>query len=368
MGRDLKLGSLFSGKEKSVVGIDVGSSSIKIVELKEERGKIVLATYGEVATGPAFEAPIGSPNLFDPDPLAEILRNVLTEANVETRRAGVALQSSASLMFTLSLPASAMKSLDGVIPLEARQYIPVPLSEVVLNWSVVPDHIQHRYEGEEMTAEMTENAEREVLIAATRNDVLGNYTNLMGQAELKVGHYELEIFSALRSTLDRELVPLILIDLGAQQTRVAVVHYGVVMQFRTINRGGWYITQNLARSLGVSLQKAEELKRSVGLIGDVPDVVQGVELAMMQIIQDIKNTIQEFQSKYRVVVDRGYLIGGVARTLGLSELMNRELGIDIYTSDPFAKVENPEFLDPVLGSIGPEFAVAAGVALHEFLG
>lgn len=359
------MGSLFAKKPDAIIGIDIGSSAIKIVELKKEKGVMTLGTYGEVAIGPYLEKPIGSIAQADPDILAQALIDVLKESHSTAKHAVVSIQSSASLLFVLNLPEQAMSALETVVPNEAHKYIPVPLSEVSLNWDIIPSHIQHRYEAGN-APDMTAEHQRDVLVAAIRNDALSGYRNIMSQAGIAINAMEIEIFSTLRSLYHNELTPFAVVDIGASGVRIAIVHYGVVMQYDVAPRGSASWTDSLVRSLSVSFQKAEELKRTVGIAGNMSDVVDSLQITASQLVSDIRSSLQKYERQHNVVVDHMILTGGGARMPGLQDYVDQQFDIAATLVDPFNMVEVPGFLEPVLASVGPEFSCAVGAALKGF--
>ena len=359
------MGSLFAKKPDAIIGIDIGSSAIKIVELKKEKGVITLGTYGEVAIGPYLEKPVGSLAQADPDILSQALIDVLKESHSTAKHAVISIQSSASLLFILKLPTQAMSSLDTVVPNEAHKYIPVPLSEVSLNWNIIPNHIQHRYEMEDIEKIHTES-EQDVLVAAIRNDALSGYRNIISQAGLTMSTMEIEIFSTLRSLYHNELTPFAIVDIGASGVRVAVVHYGVVMQYDVVPRGSTTWTDSLVRSLSVSFQKAEELKRTIGITGNMSDVVDTLQVAASQLANDIRSSLQKYERQHSVVIDHMVLAGGGSRMPGLQEYIDQQFDIAVTLVEPFDMVDVPGFLKPVLDSVGPEFSCAVGAALKGF--
>jgi type IV pilus assembly protein PilM len=133
---------LFS-KEKtaeSVIGIDIGVSAIKIVQLKRKGGKALLETYGTLALGPYQQMPIGSvTNLAVPE-IVQALSDIIREAGITVYDGGIAIPSNSSLLFTLQLPANIEeKEYPTIVPTEARKFIPVPISEVLLDYWVIPN-------------------------------------------------------------------------------------------------------------------------------------------------------------------------------------------------------------------------------------
>src|SRR3984957_16593879 len=134
------LRSLSSGKgESSVLGIDIGSSSVKIVQLRPSRGAAILETYGEIALGPYGKEPIGRPIKLAPEVVGAAIVDLMKQANVTAKQGGISIPFSSSLVTVLDLPKFDQSTLKQVVPIEARKYIPVPISEVSLDWFVIPE-------------------------------------------------------------------------------------------------------------------------------------------------------------------------------------------------------------------------------------
>src|SRR3989338_8244595 len=138
------MGSIFGGiigkKSESVLGIDIGSSSIKIVQLSRKNGHAVLDTYGELSLGPYAGKSIGEATSLPTEKIIEALGDLLKEKEVKitTRLCGVAIPFSSSLITVIDMPNESLKQLSEMIPIEARKYIPVPISEVSLDWYIIP--------------------------------------------------------------------------------------------------------------------------------------------------------------------------------------------------------------------------------------
>src|SRR3989344_359975 len=134
------IGSFTTKKSQSVLGIDIGSSSIKIVQLSRKNGHAVLETYGELALGPYAGKSVGEATNLPQEKIIEAIADMLKEkeVNVTTRVCGVAIPFASSLMAVIEMPAMPVKQLESMIPIEARKYIPVPISEVTLDWYIIP--------------------------------------------------------------------------------------------------------------------------------------------------------------------------------------------------------------------------------------
>src|SRR3989344_3765304 len=136
------LGSLFwrigGGSEHSVLGLDIGASSAKIVQVRSSKGAAILETYGEIALGPYGQQPVGKAVKLTPEKIAEALVDLMKEANVTARSGGFSIPFSSSLISILDLPKVDAGALKRMVPIEARKYIPVPISEVTLDWFAIP--------------------------------------------------------------------------------------------------------------------------------------------------------------------------------------------------------------------------------------
>src|SRR3989344_2129759 len=132
------LTAFFQKKSESVLGIDIGASAIKVVQLHKKGGKAILDTYGEIALGPYANLEVGRATSLGVDKTSEALTDVLRESNTATKKCGMAIPFGSSLMTIMEMPALPQKQLAQMIPIEARKYIPVPISEVLLDWWVIP--------------------------------------------------------------------------------------------------------------------------------------------------------------------------------------------------------------------------------------
>src|SRR3989344_7908991 len=127
----------------SVVGVDIGSSSIKVVQLRKEKERAILETYGEIALGPYANQKVGQAVKLTEEKVSEALRDLLREANVKSNKAIFSIPLKSSFVTTIVLPAETRDNLASVVPMEARRYIPIPLSEVVLDWWMIPETSTH---------------------------------------------------------------------------------------------------------------------------------------------------------------------------------------------------------------------------------
>ncbi len=363
------LSNLFGKQSPSVLGIDIGSSAIKIVQLKRKNGRAILETYGELALGPYAGGTVGQATNLPTEKIVEALNDLLSEkeVNVTTRTCGIAIPFSASLMSVIELPQVPVKQLAQMVPIEARKYIPVPISEVTLDWSIIPQD-QNPELPEPRDAEGKPALPKmEILIVALHNDTVNRYKEIVTKSALDASFFEIEIFSTMRSILDSETTPVMIVDMGATSTKLYIVERGVLRGSHTINRGSQAVTNTLSKSLGISVTDAEILKRDKGLLGvaggiGVKDIII---TAFDYIFSEANHIVLEYEKQYNKNISKIFLVGGGSALKGFVDVAKQSFQTEIVAGDPFSKVVAPAFLEQVLRETGPEFTVAVGVALRK---
>lgn len=353
------LSDLFSAKRSgSVIGVDVGSSSLKVVQLRREGGSAVLETYGEIALGPSAGAEIGQATNLSAEKIAETLKDLLREANVTTKNAGVSIPFSRSLLTLVELPRRASaEEQKTVISLEARKYIPVPVQEVQLDWFILPEAIT---EGSEPSPKV------KVLIVAVHNDELTLLQSVVEGSGIVASFYEIEIFSTIRSVVDEPIKPVLILDIGASATKVYVVERGVVAMSHNIRQGGQDVTRTIASAHNIEMSKAETVKKEHGFGNkEAPYSRETVELVFSRIFDEARRVVTKYETLYNKPISGAVLTGGGGVTKELAAYAQSFFSMSVVVADPFAKVSAPAFMRPVLKEIGPEFAVAVGLALRK---
>lgn len=364
--------ALGGSSDTSVVGIDIGSSSLKVVQLRTSRGSAILETYGEIALGPYDEKEVGRAVKLSNERVVQAMLDLMKEANITATSAGVSIPFASSLISVLDMPDVKKDQLKRMVPIEARKHVPVPVSEVMLDWFLIPEdeHDDAFDRVEEET--MMQKRGREVLLVAIHNETLENYQAIMKNANLMASFYEIEIFSAIRSALGHGVAPILIVDLGASTSKVYVVERGIVRLSHLVNVGSQQMTEVLARSMGWEFQKAERIKREFGLT-DSPSYSQeenerkreALLSTLNRIFSEVNRVLLGYGKRYNKHVSQVVFTGGGASLPNLTEHANTALNAEVLMADPFAKLETPAFLDEVLTDIGPGFAVAVGVALRK---
>lgn len=360
------LGKFFGKKESpSVVGVDIGSSAIKVVQIKKKSGQAVLETYGELALGPYGGASIGQAVNLPQDKVASALFDLMREkeVNITTTQAGISIPFGSSLMSVIEMPEVSQKQLEVMVPIEARKYIPVPVNEVMLDWSVIPKPSNPNDDEDEDKKNALKRID--VLVVAIHNDTIARYQNIIQKAGLEPGFFEIEIFSTMRSVVDESLTPVMVMDMGAASTKLYIIERGIIRASHTVNRGAQDITSAIAQSLGLSIERAEIMKREIGASGQDPTLAKIISLVLDFIFAETNRTLLNFEKKYNKSVSKVVLVGGGAAMKGLNELTKNAFKTEAVMGNPFGKLATPAFIENILKETGPEFAVAIGSALRR---
>ncbi len=323
----MALFGLFGGKKNpSVLGVDIGSSSLKVVQLRRQSGRAVLETYGELALGPYAHKDVGQATELDADSVATTLKDLVREAKVTTNEAGISIPFSRSLLTLVELPYRAdRKEQETVIELEARKYIPVPIGEVQLDWFIVPDE----------SAEKTREKVR-VLLVAVHNDELKRLQSVARLAGLSARFYELEIFSTIRAVVDEPVKPVMVLDIGAATTKAYVVEHGVVALSHTIPHGGQDATHAFATGSNLPFPRAEELKKEGGLLGSA-ELRSALEFVYGQLFAQARRVFMQYEAVHRKPIANIILTGGGGVTKNLGGFAQSLFAIEVRVADPFAK-------------------------------
>ncbi|MEK9161039.1 MAG: type IV pilus assembly protein PilM [Patescibacteria group bacterium] len=351
---------IFTGKKKSksVIGVDIGSSSLKVVQLRREGGTAVLENYGELALGPYAGSEVGTATNLSADKISEALVDLLREVGITTTDAGISIPFSRSLLTLVELPrrdnAEEQKT---IISLEARKYIPVPVTEVQLDWFIVPEPLP---EGSEQSRKV------KVLLVAVHNDELALLQSVVTAAKLDATFYEIEIFSTIRSVVDEPVKPVMVLDIGASATKVYVVERGVVAVSHNIRGGGQDMTRAISAAHNLAMPTAELQKKEFGLGNGTASYDRAtIEGVFSRIFEEAKRVMVQYETAHNKAVSALMLTGGGGVTKDLAVYAKTFFSVDVRVADPFAKTAAPAFMRPVLSEIGPEFAVAVGLALRK---
>ena len=339
-----------------VVGIDVGSSSIKVVQLEEVKNVLTLTTYGEIQLGPYGNKEIGQSVMLSAKQEQEALVDVLRESAVVAKHAVFAMPLSSSFVTNTIVDADPKADISALVRVEARKVIPVSLNEVTLDWAEM-----------ELEEAQKEDMKREVLIAAIQNSALERFKILTQFAGLSVPPTEIECFSAIRSLHTEGAEDIAIIDIGATSTKLYVAKKGLLMRMHRIRVGGATATNRIASVLNIGFEDAEIRKREVQKTdSDYADIKRAHDTSFERAFKELNQVLQEYEEKNSVKIKNIYLSGGATLFAGVDTALRDVLHRDISRTNAFAKVSYPAFMQDTIKEIAPSFTVALGAALRAF--
>ncbi len=357
-----------SQKSESVLGIDVGSSSVKVVQLAKKKGKAVLETYGEIALGPYTGTNLGRSAVLTDEKISEAISDVIRESNTTTKSSALSIPIASTFIIFMKIPTTDERKFAEMVPLEARKYIPVPVSEVTLDWWAIPKEESTMSEFQAGGTQEEKESGTEILVVVITNDALSRNKAIQNLTGLTVGFSEVEIFSNLRACIESSLAPQMLIDFGASSTKAFIVERGILKASHVINRGSQDITLAISNSMNISFDEAEKIKRTRGIVApeeESQSITDVSSITTDYIMAEAERFVLTYYKKSGKKLSKVAITGGGALLKGMRERVQKSFETQVEIADPFSKVEYPAFLEEVLRNAGPEFSVAIGLALRK---
>lgn len=363
-----KIGGFKGDDGDTAIGVDIGSSAIKVVEIKRKGGKAVLETYGAIALGPYADVDPGRVTNLPIEKVVLALQEVLKQSGVTSKSLALAIPVQSSLIFNIELPAQISETeIASIVPTEARKYIPVPITEVAIDYFILPKKEASFEEMNNPELPSLPSEKINVLVVATQNDAVARYRSIVSQCNLSATFFEIEVFSSIRSNFEHELSPVLLMDFGASRTKLSIVEFGMIKNYHTIDRGGADISNSISKSLNIPFTEAEKMKKDFGLFGSPSEksLADIIKVHLDYIFSETNNVLLGYERKYNRTISKVILTGGGSLLKGLNEMAVNNFRAEIEIGHPFSKVNAPAFLEKVLDTMGPEFAVALGLALRK---
>lgn len=339
------------------LGIDFGSSHIKVVELTIKNNRPYLSNYGKVSMHlSGDENDVVAQLQSSEDKIKRAFKALLDKIDHQADDAYVSMPGFSGLITIIDLPEMAEEELEQAIRFEAHKYIPSPIDEVALSWDVVSRG----------ASAVGGNARMEVMLVAALHKEVERYEYYLEGSDVHIELLELETFSLVRSLVSESDGVVLLVDIGSRASNLILVDHGVIKINRNVNSGGKEMTRTLAASLNVSVNRADSLKTSGKDI--INNKESSVAFPTLEVISgEAKRIISAYKAKNaNTRVDSVLLSGGVARMGGVDNFFSTELGLPVTIADPWRKVVYDSELAPIIPRLGPAYSVAIGLALAGF--
>jgi type IV pilus assembly protein PilM len=389
----------------SYLGIDIGTSSIKMVELENYKNQAKLKTYGyaDIAIN-VLSSSIDKNNQI----IADYIVDIAQKSNVQTKQVVAALPTFSVFNFIINLPPMPKKDLASAIKWEAKKFIPVPLEEMILDWKILnkkelgkknkkqtpkPEKVGDLANPQEeinqsigdvksdansarpkavlqnedkLVSPKAKNNNYRILLTAAPKNLVARYIDIFKRAKFNLLSLETEAFALSRSLIGNDTSTVMIVDIGATTADICIIEDGVPILNRGIDTGGEFITKTIMNSLNVNQERAEQFKRDFGLAGggfkNVPDVIQK---SLNSIINEIKYVFEIYNRQGNSQIEKIVLTGGSAFLPSLPQYLSELLNMQVIIGDPWDRIVYPLDLKMILEEVGPRMAASVGLAMRD---
>ena len=359
----LKSFKLKSITGKGTLGLDIGTSSIKMVELEKRGSRFELINYGsfELKESTSLSQQNSNQSILKlPDQEITVgIQELVTKANFKSTRVVASIPSFSTFATVIEMPYVSNEDLARALPYEARKYIPIPLDEVVIDWSIV-GVVNNQ------TPVTGKPSNVEIFLAAVPKDETGRYHNIIKGVGLKLDAIELENSALIRALLGNDLSPTVITNIGGRSTSIIIVNRGYERVSHNYEVGGFEITKSISQSLNVSIEKAEELKKKFGLKKSDDNIVsESMTSLINMMVFETQKTISNYEESKNEKIANVILVGGLANMPGMADYFKDKLGRQVFLGNPLSRLIHPPELRPISAEINSVFGVAIGLALRE---
>ncbi|MDX1535585.1 MAG: type IV pilus assembly protein PilM [Candidatus Spechtbacterales bacterium] len=338
-------------KSERTVGIDVGTSAIKVAELEWKGDSVFLSNYAQFSAKSGISAGGGSPFGTLDSQIATILKDVLKTANINTNKAAVSVPVFSSFSTLIEIPAIGEDELDKAIRYEARKFIPIPMGEVQFDWAKI-DHL-------------SSDKTFKILTAAVPHEIVNKYYRIAKMLNIEITFLELETFSAARSLVSTTPEVILVLDIGGRTTNAGIIDGGMVVMHHNIDLGGTAFTRVLSRGMSIATERAEDIKRTEGFNASNGQASELFQPTVDKVILEMEQMMDDYMREGGKKITKIILSGGGGKLIGLPEYMQKTLNIPVELGNPFQLVKTPSKLGDVLKKNYLELTTAIGLALRN---
>jgi type IV pilus assembly protein PilM len=383
--------SLFAAKSKRRLGIDIGSSAVKLVEISSDIQPLSLATYGSaslgeealsesaarslqgaiekigregeeddgvesgsddygetIESGTIFKSGLPSNSIlgaFSDQEISQIIKELLVRSKAKARRVYFSLPAFTTFFTVIELPPMGEKEIHAAIPYEAAKYVPIPLDEVFLDWSIISPSTDSTRASTELSrmsspqassgqAPSTDSGQAvSVLMVAILKEAVAKYTKIARMSNLEMKALEPESFSLARALVGESKDLLVIVDVGSSFTNISLMDEGSI---RIV-----YNTRKKSRS-------------------------ETGQLNEDAVVEGVNSVLSSYGAKGRAAANpKCILTGGRAQAPDFDKILKEKLNFEVLTLNPFERINYPKGLEPALKEIGLSFGVAVGLAMRE---
>ncbi len=349
-------------KKNSYLGIDIGTASIKLVELALVNGRVQLKNYGSLEVKGHLDKineaiQTSSLEAIDHETV-ELLVTLINAVRPETKEVIASLPAFSAFTSLVELPDMPDQETSQAMEYQAASLVPIPIQNVHLDWSRV---------GRGQDAQGVK--QQRVLLIAVPKLQINKYQNIFRQAGLNLKALELETVALARVLTQKDASLTLIVDIGARSTTISIAQNGFLLHSAQADFAGSSLTQAVSTGLSINVQRAEELKKQKGLMGKGGEYeVSTLMLPYLDVIlNEAKRVKDSYEKTHSVELARVIIAGGGANLLGIETRASEALQIPVVKAEPFeGTVVYPQAIAPILKQLGAPFAVALGLGMRNF--
>ena len=345
----------FLKKKKEVIGIDIGSSSVKLVQLKDLKGSYQLLNVGIMPLPP--EAIVDN-TLMDSSSIVSAIKNLMASLGVKLKDVACSISGNSVIIRKITLPAMPSEELEDQISWEAEQYIPFDINDVNMDFQI-------------LSPDSKDPSKMNVLLVASKKDIINDYVAVFNEAALQLSVVDVDSFAVqnafeINHDVNAEEV-IALINIGASIMNINIVKAGITLFTRDVQMGGNLYTEEIQKQMGLSSVDAESMKM-LAIETDNSTLLEILAKVNESITQEIRRSLDFYNSTANEDrITRIYVSGGSSKVCSLLETIGEKIGLPVEVINPFAKLKyNEKDFDPeYLQEIGPLMAVTVGLATRR---
>lgn len=348
------------GKKKNLVGLDLGSNAIKLVELSS-RTKKYEEVYELTALGyePLPHQAIVEGTIMDSTAVSDAIKKLFAELKIKNNNVATSISGSAVSIKKIVLPLMSPEELEESIQWEAKHHISLPIEDVNLDYFILNTS--------------PEQGKMEIILTAARKDRINLYSAAVVQAGRNVALMDVDGL-ALQNAFEANYEmyrdrTVVLINIGASVTNINIVSSGIPLLIRDISFGGNYFTDLIQKEFSLTFEKAESLKRGNSVDGISPAVIQPlIQIGFNDLRREVAQTIDFLKLSYTDKrIERIILSGGSSKLPGLQSFLGKEFDCPVELFNPFRNIYfNEKLYDrDFLMEMAPVFSIAVGLALRK---
>jgi type IV pilus assembly protein PilM len=352
-------------KKNRLVGVDIGSHSIKIVEIDQTKRGRFLKNFGVI--GLARNA-IREGDIVEMGVVAEALKKLFKNLRIKNRNVAVSLSGYPVMAKRITLPASKREGIENTIQDHAEQYIPFDINDVNLDFDILKneDDLSEKDETDEGDESV------DVMLVAAKKDVINTYLELLAAADLNPGVLDVDVFAlqnAVEMSIGDKEDGYAIVNVGAEELGINTLFNGTSLFSRDSSFGGAQITDLIMRHFDVDFETAEEIK--LGAVKDKPwsqKLSTDASGVVADWVQEIKRALDFVETTYPdKTIDKIFVCGGSCRIKGFQSYLEDFTGLPVAELNPFSSlIVKPDLFDErYLNHMAPQACVAMGLALRS---